>query len=534
MPHLGTVLLVGTLILSWPTPASAEADAVLTFWNHPIATFRAAVRSAAPAARVAAARQRLEALERDVRPEEVTQAPVEIDGVRGALVAVRERVLFGIMPGDLDPSAGETLEVVSQRATEQLRAALAVREEQLRPSALLAAGAIALVAAIGLALVLLAIRRAAVFARAHTGVATKRIVGSLQSRLLAYLAAVEGGMVTITAWALGVIAAYVWLAFVLRLFPYSRQWGDRLGIYLLSVLAELAGGILRALPGLFAVVVIFVATRVILRGVRELFSAVEKGAVTIQWIAADTAVATRRIIAVLIWIFALTVAYQYIPGSETDAFKAIGVFAGLMVSFGSAGLVSQLVSGLLVVYSRALRPGELVRAGDIVGVVSEVGLLSTKIVSNLREEITLPNATLSATTVTNYSRLAGSDGALLATAVKIGYDAPWRQVHALLMLAAERTRHVRKAPRPYVVQRELADSGVEYELRAHLERPQERFTVMSELHAHIQDAFNEFGVQIMTPSFESQPERSVVVPRSKWHVPPAAPATPSADAEAAA
>jgi small-conductance mechanosensitive channel len=482
---------------------------------------------------VAAARQRLEALERDVRPEEVTHAPVDIDGVRGTLVVVRSRVLFGIMPGDLDPTAGETVEIASQRAAEQLRAALAVRAEQLRPEAVLLAAAIAIAAAVGLALVLWAIRRTAVFARARTGIATTRIAGSLHSRLRAYLAAVEGGMVTITAWALGLIAAYVWLAFVLRLFPYSRRWGDQLGNSLMSVLAESASGALRALPGLFAVVVIFVATRVILRGVHELFAAVEKGTVTIRWIAPDTAVATRRIIAVLIWIFALTVAYQHIPGSETDAFKAIGVFAGLMVSFGSAGLVSQLVSGLLVVYSRALRPGELVRAGDIVGVVSEVGLLSTKIISSLREEITLPNATLSATTVTNYSRLAGSDGAVISTAVKIGYDAPWRQVHALLMMAAERTRHVQKTPRPYVIQRELADSGVEYELRAHLERPEERFTVMSDLHAHIQDAFNEFGVQIMTPSFEAQPERSVVVPRSKWHVPPAAPAAPSADAEAA-
>ena len=52
--------------------------------------------------------------------------------------------------------------------------------------------------------------------------------------------------------------------------------------------------------------------------------------------------------------------------------------------------------------------------------------------------------------------------------------------------------------------------------------------MLSDLHAQIQDAFNEFGVQIMSPAFESQPERSVVVPKSKWF---AAPARPSQDAQ---
>jgi small-conductance mechanosensitive channel len=223
----------------------------------------------------------------------------------------------------------------------------------------------------------------------------------------------------------------------------------------------------------------------------------------------------------VIWLFALTVAYQYVPGAGTDAFKAIGVFAGLMVSLGSAGLVGQLMSGLAVAYSRALKPGELVQAGTTVGMVSEVGFLSTKLVTARREEITIPNAVLAGATVTNYSRLAGADGAVVATRVTIGYDAPWRQVHALLRLAAERTPGTRRTPVPQVVQGALSDFYVEYELRAHIERPEERFRVLSDLHAQIQDAFNEFGVQIMSPAFESQPDKPVIVPPSRWHATPA-------------
>ncbi len=89
---------------------------------------------------------------------------------------------------------------------------------------------------------------------------------------------------------------------------------------------------------------------------------------------------------------------------------------------------------------------------------------------------------------------------------------------------------MRREPRPYVLQKALSDFYVEYELRAPIERAEMRFQVLSDLHAQIQDAFNEFGVQIMSPNFEAQPERPVLVPRSAWHAAPASPAGESVSA----
>jgi small-conductance mechanosensitive channel len=220
-------------------------------------------------------------------------------------------------------------------------------------------------------------------------------------------------------------------------------------------------------------------------------------------------------------VFAITVAYPYIPGSESGVFKGISVFVGLVLTLGSSGLVNQVMSGILLVYSRALRPGDFVQVGDgVQGMVTQVGLLSTKLCNIRREEITVPNAVLVASSVTNFTRLAGSDGPVAATKVTIGYDAPWRTVHALLQLAAERTPGVRRDPPPRVLQRSLQDFYVEYELLVHLERPETRPIVLSELHARIQDAFNERGVQIMSPHFEAQPESKVVVPPAEWGAPP--------------
>jgi small-conductance mechanosensitive channel len=181
------------------------------------------------------------------------------------------------------------------------------------------------------------------------------------------------------------------------------------------------------------------------------------------------------------------------------------------------------MGGLVVAYARAVRVDEVVQAGDIIGRVTEVGLLSTRLVTPRREEITIPNGTLAGLTVTNYSRLAGGDGIVIATTVTIGYDHPWRQVHSLLQLAAERTQNVRKEPKPTVVQRALSDFYVQYELRAHIDASVDRSRALSDLHAQIQDAFNEFGVQIMAPAFESQPDGAVVVPRARWFAAPAHP-----------
>ncbi len=274
---------------------------------------------------------------------------------------------------------------------------------------------------------------------------------------------------------------YLWLTFVLLQFPYSQPWGERVGAYLYSVLAQLGVGALAAMPGMFTVLIILVITRVVVRIVNGVLVSAEQSRLRLNWLDPDTAKATRRILVLLIWVFAVIVAYPYIPGSNSDAFKGVSVFIGLIISLGSAGLVNQIMHGLVVVYSRALRPGDYVKTGDTVGHVTHLGFLSIKIRTPWREEVTIPNAVLTASTVTNYTRLVG--GAFISTPVTIGYDTPWRQVHAMLKLAAARTPGVRKDPEPRILQRALSDYYVEYELFAALDHPDDRFRVLSDLHS---------------------------------------------------
>jgi small-conductance mechanosensitive channel len=510
-------------------PARAEVRQIgeavpLIFWNRKITVFRAYYEQLSPAQRAANAAARLAAL-----PEVATEWKIEANETTtgrysGILITVNGQLAFGLMPEDLDPESGETLKVASDRAVTQLRAALEARARQRSwPLLIRAIGlslAATLIALFGIWLVVRAGRKSlSRLENSARGSGRPLAISGIELRPLVMV--VQRGAIKLTAWAAGIMLAYLWLTFVLMQFPYSQPWGEQLGTFLINLLKKLGTGMVESIPGIFTVLVIFLLTRIAVRLIGGFFREVEEGDLPIPWLHPETARATRRLVVVLIWVFALIVAYPYIPGSETDAFKGVSVVLGLMVSLGSAGLVNQIMSGLVAVYSRALKPGEYVRVGDDEGLVSEVGMLSTKIVTRKREEITIPNAVLVGTTTVNYSRLAADKGAVVSTAVTIGYDAPWRQVHAMLLLAAERTAGVRKDPRPRVLQKALADFYVGYQLLVNLDKPEERAPVLSELHAQIQDAFNEFGVQIMSPHFKSQPSDRVFVPRSDWFAAPA-------------
>jgi small-conductance mechanosensitive channel len=375
---ISSCLLLGIVGSLWARPglaaeqapsrareASAAGPATLTLWNRPIVVFRTSVRQMSPAGRAAAAAQRFEALPDDISADEIRSEPATLGDLQGLIVWARGRPLFGIVNEDLDPTAGESLEGVGRRAVEQLQAVIRARAEQQRPVLILKGLVLSLGAGVLLVVALWFIARWARRALERLAKAAhQRTVSLLRMDVRPILSAIERGLVRMTAWGVGLVAAYLWLTFAFHQFAYTRPWSDRLGAYLVSLLSQLGTGALGAVPGLFAVVVIFLATRLVVRFVDAFFQAIENGAVTFQGFQPDTARATRRITAVMIWLFALTIAYEYIPGSDSEAFKAIGVFAGLMISLGSAGLVNQLMSGLVVVYSRALRPGELVRAGD--------------------------------------------------------------------------------------------------------------------------------------------------------------------------
>lgn len=507
-----------------PFEVRVGEPATLSLFNRPIVTFHADVMGLTPKERVRRSGKKIGDLIAEGRDGAVTAVPGTLGNLSGYWVQIDGRQVFGLLPQDTDQNVGQTLEELVRQTTDRLQAALEARREQQQIEHLVEGGALSLIATLAYAIALWGVLRL------HRRTLSRELrlakvdlkVGGIE--LSPILRSLERGVVKLTTFGLILVATYLWLTFIFRRFAFTQPWGDGLADYLIDLLGTLASEALAAIPGLFTVLVIFLITRFLLRALDGIFRAVEQGTMSVPWLAPDTTKATRRITAVLIWVFALTVAYPYIPGSESDAFKGISVLVGLMVSLGSSGLVNQVMSGLVVAYSRALHAGEYVQVGDTEGTVGMVGMLSTKIITPKRETVTVPNAVLIGSAITNYSRLAGENGAIVGTQVTIGYDTPWRQVHAMLELAAARTPSVRKNPQPFVLQRSLSDFYPEYQLVVHIDRAEQRIRILSDLHAHIQDVFNEYGVQIMSPNFEDQPDGKVWVPKEQWYAAPARPA----------
>jgi len=515
-----------------PTATSHEADstssheATLEFWNRDIVILRAKVAGGDPAERAGRAHDRIEELPLNVNPKEIELHPVKLENQEGIGFLYRGKILFFISPADIDKEGGDTLDSVSQKAFASLDEALHAREDG-RKWAVIRRGIF--FSAVGFALLVGFVwllwkgqRFVELFLRTkqHLFPSNFRLVGV---DLLPYIAGLVYAALRGAAWLTTMAAVYIWVSYALHRFPYTEPWGQQMGGRVIEFFQGLAISVVNALPGIFACAVIFTIARWVVRLGRAFFQQVVKGRVRISHLDPDVARATERIFAFLLWIVAVVVAFPYIPGSSTDAFRGISVFFGLVVSLGSTGIINQVMSGLFVVYSRALRVSEWVVVEGIEGEVLEVGLLATKVRTIEHQEVTIPNSVLVSHSTRNFTRLGQADGMAVSCRVTIAYDVPWRQVHALLLLAAERTRNIRKHPPPYVLQRALSDFHVEYVLIARLQVEKFRVETLSELHANIQDAFNEFGVQIMLPYMDMSAHNAVVVPPSKWYAPPATP-----------
>jgi small-conductance mechanosensitive channel len=324
------------------------------------------------------------------------------------------------------------------------------------------------------------------------------------------------------AWALAILTIlFIYLRYVLGLFPWTRGIGDGLIAILLDPLRTMTLGLLGEIPDLVFLLVLVLLTRYVLKMVRLFFQGVDKGTVMLREFDPEWAWPTYRLVRLAIIALAIVVAYPYVPGSDSDAFKGVSLFIGVIFSLGSSSLIGNIIAGYTMTYRRAFRLGDRVKIGSHVGEVARTRLLVTHLRTPKNEEVIVPNSAILGAEVVNYSTLARDRGLILHTTVGIGYETPWRQVEAILVEAALRTPGLLKEPPPFVLQKALGDFCVTYEINAFCNTPDAMPSLYTALHRNILDVFNEYGVQIMTPAYEGDPEQPKVVPRGEWYAAPA-------------
>ncbi len=508
-------------------PAGAhQPEATLVVFNRPIVTFRTSFLGAPPSIRADNARERIYALLDRGGP-----GTVEVEAIpQGNVIKIDGSPAFVLSNDDANPLFGPTLEVITRSAVQALERAISETKEARNGRLMLAAALWAGGATLIYLFVLWFLRRLGdVVTRrmvqlAGTTAGQIRVGGAQIVQRERAIRLVARGL-RIGFWAIVLLVTYEWIGFVLGRFPYTRVWGEHLNAFLFDTTTGALRAMAAAVPDLIVVAVIVVIARAVNGLLTSFFDGIQSGRISVAWLDEDSARPTRRLASLAVWVFALVMAYPYIPGSGTDAFKGLSVLIGLMISVGASGLVGQAASGMILMYTRTFRPGEYVRIGEHEGTVVEMGMFTSRVRTGLGEELTLPNSLVLSSVTKNYSRVVSGQGFIVDTTVTIGYDAPWRQVRAMLIEAAHRTEGVLSDPPPRVFQTALSDFYVEYRLvcQAVPTDPRPRAEVLSSLHANVQDVFNEHGVQIMSPHYLGDPAGAKVVPKAKWYAPPAEP-----------
>ncbi|EJM81697.1 small-conductance mechanosensitive channel [Pseudomonas sp. GM74] len=505
------------------SPKVVDAPAELKVANRSVMVFRATLLGEAPASRVKRAKAVIgEAL------DEADDLKVTLDPIMTSyMVLLGSRRAFIVTPKDFDDTEFDSVHLAAEAAAEKLRQVVAETREARSLHLILRSVGAALLATgiyLGLLLAMVFLRRKLLkklpdLMHRHTQALKVGRVPLIDANFLYPLVS---RVLEVLRWVIVLLLTYEWLGFVLSRFPYTRPWGESLNNYLLEVAGYLLQGILGAIPGLGVALAIFFIARGATAFSRRILRRMATPG-TFNWLNHETLKPTQRLTSLAIWLFALAMAYPYLPGAGTDAFKGLSVLVGLMISLGASSVVGQAAAGLILTYTRTLRPGEFVRIGEHEGTVTELGMFTTSIRTGLGEVLTLPNSMITGTVTKNYSRVVQGPGYVVDTVVTIGYDTPWRQVEGMLLEAAKRTPGVLETPPPQVFQTALSDFYPEYRLVAQAipSQPRPRAVLLSMLHANIQDVFNEYGVQIMSPHYLGDPQQEKWVPRDKWYMAPA-------------
>ena len=485
--------------------AETEQPAPVLIEGEPILWITAGAAGYSTQFRAGRITERLEAVIHDRSLRDPSVSVVEADG--SSELHAGPHLLMVITPRDAAAIGAARVSVAQQYARILENT---IRQERLRysPGTLLRSGAVGAVATLAFLIVLWGVLRI-------TGALRRSLEGRLSARAEALgvidaeglsadnLSRAMAAMLMVVRGLLVLVMLDYYLTFVLGLFPWTRAISLKLLGYAFSPVRAVVIAIVSYLPKLIFLIVIAAVIHLAIRLVRVFFRQIESGRLVFEKFPPEWADPTNKIARVLLIAFGLVVAFPYLPASGSPAFAGISVFMGVLVSLSSSSALSNMIAGVVLTYTGAFKLGDRVKVGDAFGDIIETSLLATRVRTIKNEDVTIPNSLALSSAVTNYSREARTLGLILHTSVTIGYDAPWRKVHELLIDAALATPGILHDPKPFVWQTALNDFYVTYEINGYTARPNEMISLYAVLHSKIQDAFYAAGVEIMSPHYAS-------------------------------
>ena len=283
------------------------------------------------------------------------------------------------------------------------------------------------------------------------------------------------------------------------IFPQTENLALKIFYYIVDPIKMVVVAIFDYIPNLFIIAIIWYCVRYIVKGLRYISNEIQNEKLKISGFYPDWAEPTFNIIRFLLYAFMIAMIYPYLPGSESGVFQGISVFVGLIVSLGSSTVISNFIAGFVITYMRPFKTGDFIKVNDTIGNVIEKSPFVTRVRTIKNELVTIPNSFIISSNTINYSYSARQYGLIIHTMLTMGYDVPWRTVHQLMIDAALDTKGILEHPAPFVLETELNDNYMCYQINAYIKDADDMPLIMSDLLQNIQDYFNKAGIELFAP-----------------------------------
>ena len=288
---------------------------------------------------------------------------------------------------------------------------------------------------------------------------------------------------------------------IFDIFPSTQYLSKIIVQWISEPIKNVGIAIIGYLPHLFYIVIIAVITRYVLKILRFFALEIERGILKIKGFHPEWTHTTYVLARMMLWVLALVIMFPHLPGSDSDAFKGISVFLGVLISLGSSSAISNAIAGIVISYMRPFQVGDWIKSGEIIGAVIEKNALVTRLKTINNEDITIPNSAILSGATMNFTSIGKEIGLALNVQVKVRYDYSDNLVEELLIEAALKTNGISPKPHPYIFQISLSELNAVYELNAYTFHPENMYFIKSDLTKNIQSTFRQANIEIFSTQY---------------------------------
>ncbi|MCD4701179.1 MAG: mechanosensitive ion channel [Candidatus Aegiribacteria sp.] len=190
-------------------------------------------------------------------------------------------------------------------------------------------------------------------------------------------------------------------------------------------------------------------------------------------------------------------------GIQTASFVAILGAAGLAIGLALQGSLSNFAAGVLMIIFKPFKGGDYVSAGGSDGFVEEVGIFTTSILTVDNKLVIVPNSKIMSDTITNYS---AKDTRRVDIVAGVGYDDDIDSVKDILLKILAGDERILKDPPPFVGLLEMADSSVNFTVRAWV-KTEDYWNVFFDTNERIKKTFDAENISIPYPQLDVHMDR---------------------------